>query len=207
VDGNMNKFLTIIKALALVAVTAILGLLGAPVLADVITYRVPHGAWQPVSLGQERADKILGAREYGTMAVYYYIQTDQGNMYRCHATQCERVLSAEEVISGFDQSCGEPRFAVPRPPGVVRDSFVRNWCGLCTGQTSSIILSDGSVWNWETVGCCEVGCLVILAYPYCGLGTGLLTGIVILFLIWVGRQRRKATLSMGRISPANTQGK
>jgi hypothetical protein len=190
----MKKSLAIIKALALVVVAAILGLLVGIALAYVIAFRVPHGEWQLVNLGQEKADRILGATEYDALAVFYDIQTDQGNVYRCHKTDCERLSPGEEAMEGFDQPCDRQPFAVPQPPGAMRDLFIQTWCGSCSGQTSSVILVDGSVWNWETIGCCEVDCLLTLVYPICGLGIGLLTAIAIL-IIRKRRQRRNDTLT------------
>jgi hypothetical protein len=77
-----------------------MGFLGGYVLNSIITYHIPYGAWQPVSMRGEKAERILGAREYGPMDVTFDIQTDQGNMYRFTAEFIRRLTAGKPTKAG-----------------------------------------------------------------------------------------------------------
>jgi hypothetical protein len=198
-DFQMSTLLSIAKALTLLIVLAILGGVAGYVLYDVFEYRLPSGEWQPVSLGQEKAVRILGLDSKSYSAVY--IQTNQGNVYACRGIpgggggfgsftfSCELAPAPQVSHARFNERLYTP----PQPPGEVSESFVGPGPHehFCAGQTNFVILNDGSVWAWYKIGCCEVGCLFTLAYPLCGLVLGLLVGIAILIVMRRRRRRRE----------------
>ncbi len=180
----MRKIFSIVKALALILLTTILGGLIAYFLFDVFEYRVPSGQWQSVNIGQEKAVQILGLDSNSNRV---YVQTEQGKIYACDNTQCS-LTTAPKVT----RAAKEDRYTAPPPPGEVKDSFTgpSPVPGLCSGQTNYIILKDGSAWIWSKIGSCEIGSLAILVYLGVGLILGFFTGLVIL-VVRRRRQRRK----------------
>ena len=180
----MGKILTLL-------VTTILGGLIAYLLFNIFEHYVPSGEWQPVSVGQDKAVQILGMDlNSKSGSVYYYIQTSQGKVYACDDAQCD--LTTASPVTRAHSAAAD--YTPPQPPGEVRESFIGpgHNPGLCTGQTNYIILTDGSVWTWNKVGCCEIGCLVYLIFPLGGLVLGFFMGVVILVVGGWRRRRRKA---------------
>jgi hypothetical protein len=185
----MYTILSVTKALAVIVIATILGGVAGYVLFDVSEYRLPGGEWHPVSLGQEKATRILGIDSESYSAVY--VQTNQGTVYSCDSTGCKPAPVPQVSSTRFDK----PRYTPPQPPGDVNDSLGVSYTGLCSGQANFVILSDGSVWTWNKVGCCEIGCVVVLVYPLCGLVLGLMAGILVL-VVW-RRRRRKVSAASG----------
>lgn len=174
------------KALALLVIITILGGVGGAIFYDVTEYRLPGGQWQPVSLGGEKATRILGV---DTRSQFVYIKTAQSNVYSCNYNGCVLApapqVSSPRVVERYN-------YNPPPPPGEVRDSLAVPYFGLCSGQMNFVILSDGSVWSWSKVGCCEMGCFIVIVYPLGGMVLGLVAGIVIL-VIW----RRRSPAASG----------
>lgn len=192
----MSKPPSIAKALAVIAIAAILGAVAGYVLYDVIEYRLPSGEWQPVSVGQDKAVQILGMDiNSKSGSVYYYIQTSQGKVYACYDALCD-LATASPVTRTYPAAAD---YTPPQPPGEVRESFIgpSQSPGLCTGQTNYIILTDGSVWAWSKTGCCEMGCFVVLIYPLVGLVLGCVVGIGIVI---DRRMVRRASRFLGWLS-------
>jgi hypothetical protein len=189
----MNKTLSIANALALIVVIAILGGVAGYVVHDVIEYRLPGGQWHALRTGDEKAIRILGMDL--TAMGGAYIQTDQGHVYACYSTQC-KLVEAPQVANVPDQGYYAPRYTPPAPPGEVTESVAIPYVGLCSGQANFVILKDSSVWSWDKVGCCEMGCFINLVYPVGGFLAGLVVGIVIV----VVRRTRPTTATTGPTS-------
>lgn len=186
------------KALALLVIITILGGVGGYIFYDVTEYRLPGGHWQPVSLGGEKATRILGQdRPSGDV----YIQTSQGNVYSCTPTNC---VPAPAPVPQVSNPHFNGDYNPPPPPADVIDSLTvpPPIYGLCGGQINFVILADGSVWSWSKIGCCEMGCFIIIIYPLGGMVLGLVAGIIIL-IIW--RRRSPAAPSDTATRPPSTR--
>lgn len=185
------------KALAMLVIITILGGVGGAILYDVTEYRLPGGQWQPVSLGGEKAARILGQdRKSGDI----FIQTSEGNAYACDADSC----SIAQVPQGLTTSA-EQRYNPPPPPANVIDSLTvpPPIYGFCSGQINFVILADGSVWRWYKVGCCEMGCFIVVVYPLAGGALGFVASVAMI-IVW---RRRSQTVTGIRSTRLSTLGK
>jgi hypothetical protein len=180
--SSLSKFLLLI-------ISTLLGL-GAGWLAyNVITYRIPSGAWYRIGTLPEKPVEIVGSQVFDV-----FIRMTDGNVYVCGlgTVRCEPASPESIPSSRLPTACdSDIIFAVPQPPGEVVDEveyYCRSHFGLADGQFNFVALTDKSIWTWSNQFS-EYEFINEFAYLGAGIVLGFLVGYVILIL-----RRRKDKL-------------
>ena len=132
-----------------------------------------------------------------------YVRTDKGEIYGCEhldrdkADDCWHI--AQKPLSVDSRARFDERLyqgEVEPPPGTVVDSLeVTVWFAEDAFETRYILLEDGIVWKWEYDAGAYFSIFVILVGP----AAGLITGIVVVVILWVSAALLNRSAGEGRV--------
>ncbi|MBN1429212.1 MAG: hypothetical protein JXB07_12630 [Anaerolineae bacterium] len=175
------------KSLAVGGIVILITILGFVIgsfvgLSDLMTTEPKLPDWEPLNNPPEAVAHLVGVDD-DTQTLY--VQSTSGHYYAC----CWQLV---EQPPQLDESPGQCSLSeMPSPPGKVLENMTHAECGgEWFVQYSYVLLSDGSVWEWQLTPNAYEGIGVLsrgLFYSICGTLSGLGIGILLVALPWFVR--------------------